>query len=53
MKCPRCKRECNSRYREVPKGQPAEFWCLDCILDPDKEEEFKNYEKRKKDLQMH
>lgn len=29
--CPKCERPVGARYREKPKGEKAEFWCIDCI----------------------
>jgi endogenous inhibitor of DNA gyrase (YacG/DUF329 family) len=31
MNCPNCGRPTNRRYRNRPKGEIAEFVCLDCV----------------------
>lgn len=41
MKCPKCKREVEALYRDKPKGQIAEFVCINCVPEttpkPDKD----------------
>lgn len=31
MICPKCMNECDERYRNKPKGELAEFVCMDCL----------------------